>query len=104
MWSDEIATLRKAQNLFNVKRYPIGYALMGWFLRLFGDGEFAARHHPALVGTLSAPAIYPAGRRLFNERAGIIAGGLQTLSSYHLFFSQLVRYHTLVMLLGFEAI
>ena len=103
MWADEVATLRDAQDLSAVKAYPIGYALIGWFVRLFGDGEFAARFIPALVGTLSAPALYLAGRRLFSERAGIIAGALLALSSYHLFFSQFARYYTLVMLLGFGA-
>ncbi len=103
LWSDEVATLRDAQNLANVQNYPIGYALIGWFVRLFGDSEFAARFVPALVGTFTPPAIYLAGRRLFSERAGIIAGALLALSSYHLFFSQFARYYTLVMLLGFGA-
>ncbi|GEM_PF-2438911 len=102
-WSDEAATLRDAQNLAGVRGYPIGYALIGGFVRLFGDSEFAARFIPALVGSLTPAAIYLTGRRLFSERAGIIAGALLALSSYHLFFSQFARYYTLVMLLGVGA-
>lgn len=103
MWSDEIATLRDAHNLSAVKTYPIGYALIGWFVGIFGDSELAARFIPALAGVISVPAIYLVGRRLFNERAGVIAGAMLALSSYHIFFSQFARYYTLVLLFGLGA-
>lgn len=99
-WADELATLRDAQNLREVITYPIGYVLIGFAVRLFGVGEFAARLVPAVAGTLTVPVFYLLGRRLFSNRAGIIAAGLLALSCYHVYYSQFARYYTLLMLFG----
>ena len=98
-WADELATLRDAQNLGNVRYYPVGYALIGWVVRLWGESEFAARLVPAVAGAVTVPVIYLMGTRLFSRRAGIFAGCFLTLSTYHLFFSQFARYYTLLVLI-----
>ena len=101
-WADEVATLRDAQELHKVAGYPVGYALIGWTVKLLGIGptEFAGRLLPAVVGAISVCVIFLIGRRIFSERAGVLAGVFLALSCYHLFFSQFARYYTLLMLLG----
>jgi hypothetical protein len=97
-WADEVATLRDAHDLGKVIMYPVGYALIGFAVRLFGSNEFAARLVPAVAGAISVPALYLIGRKLFSERAAILSAVLLAFSSYHIFFSQEARYYTLMML------
>lgn len=99
-WADEVATLRDAQDLGKVITYPVGYALIGLAVRLFGSNEFAARLIPAVAGAISVPALYLIGRKLFSERAAVLSAVLLAVSSYHIFFSQEARYYTLMMLLA----
>jgi mannosyltransferase len=99
-WADEIATLRDAQDLSKVITYPVGYALIGFVVRRLGSSEFAARLVPAIAGTISVPALYLIGRKLFSERAAVLSAALLAVSSYHIFFSQEARYYTLMMLFG----
>ena len=102
-WADELATLRDAQNLREVMGYPIGYVLIGVWVKAWGVSEFTARFLPAIVGAVTVPVIYWVGRSLFTPRAGILAAAFLTLSSFHLFFSQFARYYTLLMLLSLLA-
>jgi 4-amino-4-deoxy-L-arabinose transferase-like glycosyltransferase len=102
-WADEVATLRDAKNLANVKFYPIGYALIGWWTSMFSESEFAARFVPALAGALTVPLLYIVGYRMFSERVGMFAALFLMLSTYHLFFSQFARYYTLLMLFSLLA-
>ena len=103
LWADEVYTLRDLHDWSAIKGYPIGYWLIGMAVRCFGESEFSARLMPALAGTITVPALYLIGRRLFNERAGVIAGILLALSSFHICYSQYARYYTLLMLLGLLA-
>ena len=99
-WADEIFTLRDAQNLSNVKGYPVGYALIGQVVKLFGTSEFAARLLPAVVGAVSVPVIYLIGKRLFSQRAALLAALLLALLSFHIYYSQYARYYTPLVLLA----
>jgi len=99
-WADEVFTLRDAQSLRNVISYPVGYALIGLAVRLFGTGEFAARLIPAVAGALTVPALYFLGKKLFSHRVGLISAALLALSCYHIYYSQYARYYTLLVLFG----
>lgn len=103
MWADEVATLRNSKDLADVRGYPIGYILIGIVTGWFGDSEFVARLVPAVVGVLSVPVIYWIGRSLFSHRAGVLAGILLSLSTFHIYYSQYARYYTLLMLFGLLA-
>ena len=102
-WSDEIATLRDAQDLRGVIGYPVGYALIGWVVSLGGASELVARIVPAVAGAATVPVLYLIGRRIFSNRAGWLAAIFLALSTYHLFFSQFARYYTLLVLIGLLA-
>ena len=98
MWADEVATLRDAADLGKVAGYPVGYALIGVFTRLFGDSEFAARLAPAIAGIVTVPLLYFIGRRVVDRRAALWASWMLALSSYHLYYSQFARYYSLLVL------
>jgi 4-amino-4-deoxy-L-arabinose transferase-like glycosyltransferase len=59
-------------------------------IRLFGQTPFSLRLLPAISGTLSIPALYLLGRRLFGVRVGLFAAFLLATSHTHLHFSRTV--------------
>ena len=52
---------------------PMYYWLVAGAFKAFGDGEFAARFPSALLAVGGAVLVYLSGRKLFNERAGLLA-------------------------------
>jgi mannosyltransferase len=74
------------------------YLLLRAWLNL-GDSEVAVRSLSALFGTLAVLALYGLGRRLFDERVGLLAAALLSVNMFHLWFSQEARSYSLVVLL-----
>lgn len=64
---------------------PMYYWLVAGSYKLFGITEFATRFPSAILGVASALVVYLAGRRLFNERAGMI-GALVLTTSIEFFY------------------
>lgn len=52
---------------------PMYYWLVAAAFKIFGFGEFAVRFPSALLAVSGAVLVYLAGRKLFNERAGLLA-------------------------------
>ncbi|MBN1659989.1 MAG: glycosyltransferase family 39 protein [Anaerolineae bacterium] len=79
---------------------PLYYYLLHGWMRLFGDGEVAVRGLSVLLGVLTVPLIYLAGRALFeNESAGLLAALLGAISPLHIWYAQEVRMYTLLTFL-----
>lgn len=53
---------------------PMYYWLVAGAFKVFGVSEFAARLPSALMATAGTVLVYLSGRRLFNERAGLLSG------------------------------
>jgi len=64
---------------------PMYYWLVAASYKVFGITEFAARFPSALLGVVCTLAIYFSGRRLFNERTGIL-GALVLATSIEFFY------------------
>lgn len=52
---------------------PMYYWLVAGSFKIFGGGEFAARFPSALLGICGVAMLYLAGRKLFSDRAALIA-------------------------------
>jgi len=52
---------------------PMYYWMVAAAFKVFGFGEFAARFPSAFLAVSGAVLVYLAGRKLFNERAGLLA-------------------------------
>ena len=78
--------------------HPPGYylLLMAW-VRLLGDGIWAARALSALLGTLTVWAIYRAGARLFGRITGLLAALLLAIAPGHIVYSQEMRMYALLL-------
>ena len=71
--------------------FPLYYLLLHYWMRLFGQGEFAVRAFGALAGTLTIVPIYLWGKALFGRRAGFLGALLLAVNPYHVWYSQEVR-------------
>ncbi len=58
--------------------------------------EPLARFPFALAGTVGVLAVYLLGRRMFNERVGLMAGALLAINGFFVGFGRIVQYQSLV--------
>lgn len=72
--------------------------ILGYLLAWFGPSLWVVRFLPALIGTLTLPAVYWLGRRLSGRFGAIMALGLTAFSYWHLNFSR-IGFRALLMVL-----
>jgi mannosyltransferase len=82
---------------------PLYYILVWAWTKLFGVGPLGFRSFSALVGTLTIPVMYAAGRRL-STRAGLWAAALTAVNPALYYYSQEARAYALVILLSAAAL
>lgn len=79
---------------------PLHHLLLWGTVRLFGDGELAVRLPSLLAGTALVPALYSAGRTLYDRRTGVIAAVLGSVAPFAVWYAQEARMYALFMLLA----
>lgn len=67
---------------------PMYYWLVAGAFKIFGVGEFAARFPSALLAVLGSILVYLAGRKLFNDRAGLLAALVLATSLEYFYLSK----------------
>lgn len=67
---------------------PMYYWLVAGAFKIFGTSEFAARFPSALLAALGSVLIYLSGRKLFNDRAGLLAALVQATSMEYFYLSK----------------
>lgn len=86
------------------ERSPPLYYVLAWaWAKLFGTGEVGLRSLSALIGTLTVPAGYLAGRELVGRvasapRVGLYLAGFIALNPYLVWYSQEARSYALMVL------
>lgn len=75
------------------------YLLMKPVLMAVDINEWSARLVPALIGVVSVPILFFPIKRMFGTWVAIFAAILLAVAPWHLFWSQNVRYYTLLLLL-----
>ena len=103
-WSlagDELATLRDSldPSFSPVKQllFWLNHLLVAPVMPL---DELGLRLFPAIFGILAVPILVYIGARLVGRRAALVAGLLLVFNPWHLYWSQMARYYTLVFLLA----
>lgn len=102
LFGDEFFTLADSASFsFSLTQRPLLYWMNHTLVQpMMPLDELGLRLLPALFGVLGIGLLVEIGRRLANERAGLLAGLLAVLSPWHLMWSQTGRYYTLVFLLA----
>jgi uncharacterized membrane protein len=99
LWEDEETSLHFAQNLDKPfpRSFPVFFvALHGWF-RLTGVSVVAGRALAVFFGLAGIGLTYVCFRRLVSHPAALLGALFVALSLGHLFWSQSIRYYTLVL-------
>ena len=83
---------------------PLHFFILHFWLKLAGQSEFSVRFLSLISGVLSVPVLFRLGRELFNQRVGLLAAFLLSISPFHVWFSQETRMYTLAALLGLNSV
>jgi hypothetical protein len=73
-------------------------------LMIFGESAFSLRFFPYIFGTLTIPLVYCPIKHLFNKYVALISVFIIAVSPWHIYMSQMGRWYTLSLLIGFFAI
>ncbi len=92
---DEFSLYQPPRRIHRMPGFPLVLALS---LTLFGKSAFAARCLLAIVGTAACGAVYLLGRRLFDNKIGLLACAFTAISPVMLGFSVLLLSETLFAL------
>ena len=79
---------------------PLYYYLLHFWMRVFGNSEFAVRALSALLGTALVYLTYLLGRRLSNHWLGLTAAFLSAISPFQVYYSQEARMYILLAALS----
>ncbi len=108
IWLDEAATLTLVHRGFggmlshlstSESAPPLYYILVWTWTKIFGAGPLGFRSFSALVGTLTIPVLYLAGRTV-STRVGLWAAALATVNPAMYYYSQEARCYALLILFG----
>ncbi|MFA4825943.1 MAG: glycosyltransferase family 39 protein [Methanoregula sp.] len=67
------------------------------FMLVFGNNELILRFIPALLGVLTIPLIYFAGKEFMDRNVGIIAAAAFAFSPFLIFYSQEARAYSMML-------
>ncbi len=106
IWLDESATMILVRRGFggmlshlsaSESAPPLYYVMVWAWTKVFGVGVLGFRSFSALVGTLTIPVMYLAGRRI-STRVGIWAAALTVVNPAMYYYSQEARCYALLIL------
>ena len=78
---------------------PLYYALLHFWVRLWGEGDTAVRALSIVLGVAAVAGAYRLGRLLLGEEAGLVAALLLATCPYHVYYSQEARFYALLVAL-----
>lgn len=109
LWFDEIycnylASQKMPFDFFN-KLYnedfhaPLYFILLHFWMKLFGTTDIVLRLFSCLFGILAIPVAYFLGKEIRSEKLGIVCALAVALNSIHIYYSQEVKFYSLLFLL-----
>jgi len=110
LWIDEIysVTVRGSMNLFGLittssdPHPPVYYLVLKGWMFLFGNSPVAVRSLSVLFGVGAIGAVYMLADELYDNRIGLIAALLMSISTFNIQYSQTARMYS--MLVFFSAL
>ena len=97
-WLDEVATTIESQQSVReiltsgrMDQPPAYYVPMHFWVKFFGISEVSLRAFSALAGTGSIILVYLVGKKLFEQRVGLLGAFFMAISDFQILFSQEAR-------------
>jgi uncharacterized membrane protein len=100
LWYDEVYSVIISKKFWQDWNPPFYFALLNYWIRIFGTSEFSLRLPSLIFSVAGIPFIFLLGKHLFNEKVGISASLIMSLSPFHLWYAQEARPYSLSILLG----
>jgi len=105
-WHDEITILNVSLGTWDDLTYqfsrgrPPVFPLIayGW-TSAFGTGEVISRLPSFIAGVLSVGVLFHLGSLMFNQRVGLLAAFIMTVTEFHIYYSQTFRYYSVYVLM-----
>ncbi|HEX7353515.1 MAG TPA: glycosyltransferase family 39 protein [Mycobacteriales bacterium] len=113
IWVDEAISIREAREPFrgmlsdlsHTDVHPPGYFTVLWaWVHAFGSGPLSVRMPGILAGIATIPAVYAAGRDLFDRRTGLVAALFAALSPMCVWYAQEARPYAFFLLFSVLAL
>ena len=107
LWNDEYVSWYVAsipygktfwQAVFAQCHMPFYYFYLKFFMHFFGNSDLMLRLTSVLPGILSIVSMYFVGKELKDKNAGILCAAITSISSFLIYFSQEVRFYSLLFL------
>ncbi|MFA5199862.1 MAG: glycosyltransferase family 39 protein [Candidatus Omnitrophota bacterium] len=95
LWNDEVYSVFIANDFWGSWNPPLYFAGLHYWVKVFGLSEFSLRLPSAIFGAGSVLLLFMFGKRLFDEKIGLIASLMLCLSSFNIWYSQEARPYTL---------
>ena len=115
LWLDEGFSIGAARDIFKLmqsptvsdfinnyvdKNPPLYFIFLNFWMKIFGDSEFAVRFPSVIFGMLSIIMTYQLGKMLFNKGTGLFASFFMSITFIQIYYSQETRYYNLYILLA----
>lgn len=78
---------------------PLYYLILKYWSDIFGTSEVALRTPSLIFGTLTIYIVYLIGKKIFNEKIGLLSSLLLATSGLHIYYSQEARMYSLATML-----
>jgi uncharacterized membrane protein len=96
LWYDEIVVEEAFKHLNKAADSPLLYLFFIYpMTKIFPDSDYALRIPSVIFGVISVPLVFLLGRKLFNEKTGLIVSFLLAVSPFHIWHSQDARMYAL---------
>jgi uncharacterized membrane protein len=107
LWYDELHSIIPTNPQYSIASIieyckldqPPAFFLMlhAWF-KILPYNEYTGRLFAAFIGILGIIAIFFLGKEIHSKTAGLFASGLTAINWFHIYFSQELRFYTLLFL------
>lgn len=107
LWNDEYVSWYVAsipygkafwQAVFAQCHMPFYYFYLKFFIHFWGNSDLVLRLTSVLPGVLPIISMYFVGKELSNRKIGVLCAAITSLSSFLIYFSQEVRFYSLLFL------
>lgn len=105
-WIDEIFTVEGlSESILTLVKYwfsaghvPIYFISLHYWMQLFGITEFAVRFPSLICDVVSIYIVFILGRKLFDEKSGLLASYLFAVSTINIYYSQCAKPYSMTTL------
>lgn len=109
IWLDEAFSFFRSQknihqlwtDQYKESNPPLFDSILHYYLKFSGKNDgFDLRFVSAIIGILIIPLSFIVGRRMFNQKVGLLFASLISISPYHIYYSQDAKMYSLLSFLS----